>query len=85
LNGALLSRCQVLVLHRLSDQAQAELIERAEKLSGRRLPLTQQARQALVAMADGDGRYLLGMVEQLLGLAPHPGQDRDEPLAVAGL
>lgn len=85
LNGALLSRCQVLVLHRLPDQAQAELIERAEKLSGRRLPLTQQARQALVAMADGDGRYLLGMVEQLLGLAPHPGQDRDEPLDVAGL
>ena len=49
LNGALLSRCQVLVLHRLPDQAQAELIERAEKLSGRRLPLTQQARQGRIA------------------------------------
>nr|WP_300337323.1 replication-associated recombination protein A [Actinomyces sp.] len=85
LNGALLSRCQVLVLRRLSDQAQAELIKRAEQLSGRPLPLTQEAREALTAMADGDGRYLLGMVEQLLGHLYHPGQEGGKPLDVAGL
>ncbi|MDU0348290.1 replication-associated recombination protein A [Actinomyces sp. MRS3W] len=67
LNGALLSRCQVLVLHRLDDDALAELLARAEALVGRTLPLADNARRALLAMADGDGRYLLGMVEQVLG------------------
>ena len=66
LNGALLSRCQVLVLHRLDDVGLAELLERAQRLTGRRLPLTESARASLIAMADGDGRHLLGMVEQLL-------------------
>jgi len=66
LNGALLSRCQVLVLRRLDETALVELLERAEALTGRGLPLTGDARAALVAMADGDGRYLLGMVEQVL-------------------
>ena len=69
LNGALLSRCQVLVLHRLDGGALAELLERAESLTGRELSLTGQARAALIAMADGDGRYLLSMVEQVLGWA----------------
>ena len=69
LNGALLSRCQVLVLRRLDETALVELLERAEALTGRGLPLTGDARAALVAMADGDGRYLLGMVEQVLGWA----------------
>lgn len=69
LNGALLSRCQVLVLRRLDGTALVELLERAEALTGRGLPLTGDARAALVAMADGDGRYLLGMVEQVLGWA----------------
>ena len=69
LNGALLSRCQVLVLRRLDETALVELLERAEALTGRELPLTGDARAALVAMADGDGRYLLGMVEQVLGWA----------------
>ncbi|SDM88555.1 replication-associated recombination protein A [Actinomyces ruminicola] len=76
LNGALLSRCQVLVLHRLDDAALAELLSRAEALLGRRLPLTDGARRALLAMADGDGRYLLGMVEQVIGYA-----DSQEPAA----
>lgn len=66
LNGALLSRCQVLVLHRLDGVGLAELLERAQRLTGRRLPLTESARASLIAMADGDGRHLLGMVEQLL-------------------
>ncbi|SDN76290.1 Recombination protein MgsA [Actinomyces ruminicola] len=79
LNGALLSRCQVLVLHRLDDAALAELLSRAEALLGRRLPLTDGARRALLAMADGDGRYLLGMVEQVIGYA-----DSQEKAGAAG-
>ncbi len=65
LNGALLSRCQVFVLKRLDDTALNALIARAENLVGERLPLDDYARQALVAMADGDGRYLLNMIEQV--------------------
>ena len=65
LNGALLSRCQVLVLHRLDDVALEEMLARAERELGRRLPLADGAREALRAMADGDGRYLLNMVEEL--------------------
>ena len=68
LNGALLSRCQVLVLRRLDDEALEALLERAERESGTALRLTPEARATLRAMADGDGRYLLNMVEQLLGL-----------------
>jgi putative ATPase len=66
LNGALLSRCQVLVLRRLDDAALELLLSRAELHHA--LPLQAEARVALRAMADGDGRYLLNMVEQLAGL-----------------
>jgi len=66
LNGALLSRCQVMVLRRLDEAALTELLARAESLTGRSLALTEEARTALLSMADGDGRYLLGMVEQVL-------------------
>ncbi|MGA9864815.1 MAG: replication-associated recombination protein A [Acetobacteraceae bacterium] len=68
LNGALLSRCQVLVLRRLDDAALDALLVRAETALERVMPLTQDARAALRAMADGDGRYLLNMVEQLAAL-----------------
>ena len=68
LNGALLSRCQVLVLRRLDDPALELLAERAERAAGRSLPVTAEARATLRAMADGDGRYLLNMAEQLLSL-----------------
>lgn len=68
LNGALLSRCQVLVLHRLDDAALEKLLQRSEQALGQPLPLTDGARAALRAMADGDGRYLLVMVEALAGL-----------------
>ncbi len=70
LNGALLSRCQVLVLRRLDDAALERLLERAEAEEDRALPVTPEARAALRAMADGDGRYLLNMAEQLLSLPP---------------
>jgi putative ATPase len=79
LNGALLSRCQVLVLRRLDRDALASLLRRAEEMEGRELPLTEAAREQMLAMADGDGRYLLNMAEQVLAL-------RDpRPLDEAGL
>ena len=70
LNGALLSRCQVLVLRRLDDAALDLLLDRAEAETGLALPLLPDARVVLRAMADGDGRYLLNMAEQLAALPP---------------
>src|SRR5271165_5274235 len=66
--GALLSRAQVFVLRRLSDSAMEEILIRAEAAEGRKLPLLPEARQAMRAMADGDGRYLLNMAEELFQL-----------------
>ncbi|WP_414656119.1 replication-associated recombination protein A [Ferrovibrio sp.] len=68
LNAALLSRCQVLVLRRLTDADLEILLQRAEATTGRPLPLEPDARAALVAMADGDGRYLLNLAEELFAL-----------------
>jgi putative ATPase len=70
LNGALLSRCQVFVLNRLDDAAMEQITTRAEAAEGRRLPLDPEARRSLRAMADGDGRYLLNMAEELFRLGP---------------
>ena len=74
LNAALLSRCQVLVLHRLDDPSLEQLLLRAEALADKPLPLDADARPSLRAMADGDGRYLLNMAEQLFAA------DAAEPL-----
>ncbi len=68
LNGALLSRCQVLVLRRLDDTAMENLLGRAEANIARKLPLTTEGRATLRAMADGDGRALLNLAEQLFAL-----------------
>ena len=68
LNGALLSRAQVLVLRRLDDAALETLLQRAEAHYGEKLPLTDDARASLRAMADGDGRYLLNLAEELATL-----------------
>ena len=68
LNGALLSRCQVFVLRRLDEAALEQLVLRAEAEGGRPLPLEPAAREALIAMADGDGRYLLTLAETLFAL-----------------
>ncbi|WP_119422209.1 replication-associated recombination protein A [Desertibaculum subflavum] len=65
LNAALLSRAQVLVLERLDDEALETLLSRAEEVEGRPLPLTPEARAALRRMADGDGRFLLNLAEEL--------------------
>ncbi|WP_084419851.1 replication-associated recombination protein A [Henriciella litoralis] len=69
INGALLSRCAVLTLKRLTPEALEELLQRAEKLEDRKLPLEPRAREALVDMADGDGRYMLNLAEQAFTLA----------------
>jgi putative ATPase len=79
LNAALLSRCQVFVLRRLDDAAMDLLLARAEALEGRALPLDLDARRALHAMADGDGRYLLNLAEELFRLPA------DRPLDAARL
>jgi putative ATPase len=70
LNGALLSRTQVLVLRRLDDEALETLLKRAEGHYSASLPLTDDARASLRAMADGDGRYLLNMVEDVASFNP---------------
>ena len=72
LNGALLSRSQVFVLKRLDDAALNQLLIRAEAEEAAPLPLTAEARQALLALADGDGRYLLTMAETLFAMPPEP-------------
>jgi putative ATPase len=71
LNGALLSRSQVYVLKRLDDVALDILLERAETIEDKVLPVAPEARQALVALADGDGRYLLTMAETLFNIGQH--------------
>jgi putative ATPase len=68
LNGALLSRCQVFVLRRLDEAAMEDILVRAETETGQKLPVTVAGRATLRAMADGDGRALLNLAEQLLAL-----------------
>jgi putative ATPase len=65
LNAALLSRAQVIVLDRLSPSDLERMAQRAEQDLGRALPLTGDARGALLDMADGDGRALLNLIEQV--------------------
>lgn len=81
LNAALLSRAQVLVLNRLDDRALEELLVRAEDICATTLSLEVDARAALRAMADGDGRYLLNMTEELLALGDSEGLLSTESLA----
>ncbi len=79
LNAAILSRAQVLIVRRLDEAALGELLDRAEASEARPLPLTADARAALVASADGDGRFLLNQVESLYAVR------LDAPLDPAGL
>src|SRR5215213_9893966 len=79
LNAALLSRCQVLILRRLDHAALEELIRRAEAIEQRDLPVTAEARDALIASADGDGRFLLNQAETLFAA------DLPKPLSPAEL
>jgi putative ATPase len=79
INAALLSRCQVLILRRLDHDALEELVRRAEAVDQRVLPVTPDAREALIASADGDGRFLLNQVETLFSI------DIDQPLGPSEL
>jgi putative ATPase len=66
LNAALLSRAQVIILNRLTPSDLERLAQRAEQSLGRALPLDGLARDALIEMADGDGRALLNLIEQVV-------------------
>jgi putative ATPase len=79
LNAALLSRAQVIVLDRLTLADLERLAQRAERELGRALPLRPEAREALLEMADGDGRALLNLVEQMAAWKP------DQPLGADAL
>jgi len=79
INAALLSRCQVLILRRLDHDALEELVRRSEELEDRKLPVTGEAREALIASADGDGRFLLNQAETLFSV------ELDQPLGPAEL
>ena len=70
LNAALLSRAAVLVFHRLDEAALSELLQRAEAEEGRPLPVDKEARDALIAMADGDGRAVLNLAEEVFAAVP---------------
>jgi putative ATPase len=70
LNGALLSRAQVFVLNRLDEVALDELLARAEAVTENKLPVTKEGREALIGFADGDGRYLLNLAEEIFALSP---------------
>jgi putative ATPase len=82
LNAALLSRTQVMVLHRLDERALADLLQRAEALEERQLPITDASRSALITSADGDGRFLLNQAETLFSIAI---ESPLEPEAMAAL
>ena len=77
LNAALLSRAQVIVLERLSLADLERMMQRAEMELGRVLPLTGEAREALLEMADGDGRALLNLIEQVAAWRLDKPMDRD--------
>ncbi len=76
LNAAVLSRAQVFVLKRLDEEGLQDLITRAEEQKGRSLPLNDEAKELLKTMADGDGRYILSMAEQIFAQVPE-GQELD--------
>lgn len=81
LNSALLSRASVLTLNRLDDTALEVLLARAEADAGRILPIEPDAREALINMADGDGRGLLNLAEEIFGAL----QGEGERLSVTGM
>ena len=69
LNAALLSRCQVFVLNRLTSDNFEELLQRAEKETGKKLPVDEEAREFMKSVADGDGRYILNLAENIWSYA----------------
>ena len=78
LNSALLSRCQVFILQKIDKAGLETLLKRAEELEGKELPLQQKAKDNLLAMADGDGRFLLNIAEELFHLPSVPKLSADD-------
>jgi len=77
LNAAVLSRAAVLTFHRLDDRSLEELLGRAEAEEGRQLPLDGDARQALKNMADGDGRSVINLADEVFSTVPAGGKALD--------
>lgn len=73
LNSALLSRCKVFIMKPLDSAALQQIIERAEKIVGRKLPIDDDAVSMVRDLADGDGRYLINLIESIYDLAPPDG------------
>ena len=73
LNSALLSRCKVFIMKPLDSAALQQIIERAEKIVGRKLPVDDDAVSMVCDLADGDGRYLINLIESIYDLAPPDG------------
>jgi putative ATPase len=84
LNSALLSRCKVLVLNRIDEDALLEMTKRAEEFMEHKLNITDEAREMLCALADGDGRYLLGMCEDIFNHSAKNKMDADALLKLVG-
>jgi len=77
LNSALLSRCQVVVLKRLDEDALEKLAKRAEERLGKPLPITSAARAKMIGVSDGDGRYLLNLIEMVFDFSEGKTVDED--------
>lgn len=77
LNAAVLSRAQVITLKRLDLSDLERMAQRAEREMDRALPLTGEGREALIEMADGDGRALLNLIEQVMAWQVDGKLDRD--------
>ena len=69
LNGALLSRCKVFVMNRLSDEALDKILTKAEELTSHPIPLDEVGKNYLKALADGDGRYFINLIESVFQYA----------------
>lgn len=83
LNAALLSRCQVFVLNRLTSDNFEELLQRAEKEEGQKLPIDEEAREFMKEVADGDGRYILNLAESVWAYAkPNEVFDKDKLMKI---
>ncbi|NMD87421.1 replication-associated recombination protein A [Victivallis vadensis] len=70
LNSALLSRCKVFVMNPLNAEDLAEIVRRAERILDRPLPVSEEGRKTLIELADGDGRYLINLLESVFDLTP---------------
>lgn len=83
LNAALLSRCQVFVLNRLTVENFEELLQRAEREEGCKLPVDDEARELMKTVADGDGRYILNIAESVWAYAkPNEVFDKDKLMKI---